>query len=232
MSSKNSGMKSRFRRFRDKLTIREMPEPTSSSPPMADVSSEKPAIKTSGSVDSTPLAPSPPVDSRVHTPLSKHEAVISPPDEITHKTAHETAQDTSSTPDADAELPNLWTRASESLKNDSSQEKRDLIARYFEIMKSELGTDDATRIDVASHLNQKGDELNRRSLMISWGPHQANVKAVFNNTARHIIAAKDVITSAANADPHAALACAGGLVLLTVCTGLRASLVPILALIG
>ncbi|KAH0433696.1 ankyrin repeat protein [Colletotrichum camelliae] len=112
-------------------------------------------------------------------------------------------------------LPNLWTKAAETLRNDPEQEKRDLINRYFEIVQSDLGTADATRIDVAKHLNAKVEELNERRLKITWGSHEANVKAVFNSVAKHIIAAKDLITSAASSDPNAALACAGGLVLLT-----------------
>ncbi|KAK2767158.1 ankyrin repeat protein [Colletotrichum kahawae] len=113
-------------------------------------------------------------------------------------------------------LPNLWTKAAETLRNDPEQEKRDLINRYFEIVQSDLGTADATRIDVAKHLNAKVEELNERRPKITWGSHEADVKAVFTSAAQHINAAKNLITTAASSDPHAALACAGGLMLLTL----------------
>ncbi|KAJ0352479.1 hypothetical protein COL26b_009191 [Colletotrichum chrysophilum] len=52
-------------------------------------------------------------------------------------------------------------------------------------------------------------------MTVGSGKHAVEVEPHFNNVAKHIITAKDLINSAARADPHASVACAGVIVILT-----------------
>ncbi|KAK1703408.1 hypothetical protein BDP67DRAFT_451374, partial [Colletotrichum lupini] len=57
--------------------------------------------------------------------------------------------------------------------------------------------------------------LSHEQLSISVGSRELDIEPLLRNVSKHIVAARDLISSAAGADPHAALACAGGLVILT-----------------
>ncbi|KXH47426.1 hypothetical protein CSIM01_05363 [Colletotrichum simmondsii] len=69
---------------------------------------------------------------------------------------------------------------------------------------------------IAERLNEKVEELSQERLTISIGSRELAIEPMFKNVSKHIVAARDLISSAAGAEPHAALACAGGLVVLTV----------------
>ncbi|KAJ3954744.1 hypothetical protein N0V92_008734, partial [Colletotrichum tropicale] len=67
----------------------------------------------------------------------------------------------------------------------------------------------------AKLLNAKAEELKNRKMTVGSGKHAVDIEPHFNNVAKHIITAKDLINSAAGADPHASVACAGVVVILT-----------------
>lgn len=131
-------------------------------------------------------------------------------------------------PDKDREsaLPDLWAKAADVLRSDPDPEKRSLIEQYSAILKEEIGPakidDYATPFlglkpgQAATLLNTKAEELRNRKITVGSGKHAVNVEPHFNNVAKHIITAKDLINSAAGADPHASVACAGVVVILTV----------------
>ncbi|KAK1724921.1 uncharacterized protein BDZ83DRAFT_719521 [Colletotrichum acutatum] len=111
------------------------------------------------------------------------------------------------------------------MQDDPDSEKRELAQQYAEILASELsgsesgpgaeGPSHLKHEQVAEDLNAKVEELSQERLTVSLGSRELPIEPLFNNVSKHIIAAKDLISSAAGADPHAALACAGGLVILT-----------------
>lgn len=123
-------------------------------------------------------------------------------------------------------LTNLWKKATEALQNDPDPVKRDLVKHYAEILASELceprdspEAQDPGHLkheEVAESLNVKVEELSQERLTISIGSRELAIEPMFKNVSKHIVAARDLISSAAGAEPHAALACAGGLVILTV----------------
>ncbi|EXF80835.1 hypothetical protein CFIO01_01206 [Colletotrichum fioriniae PJ7] len=127
--------------------------------------------------------------------------------------------------DTSSALTNLWKKATEALQNDPDSVKRDLAEHYAEILASELcePRDGPKAKDpghlkheqVAERLNVKVEELSQERLTISIGSRELAIEPMFKNVSKHIVAARDLISSAAGAEPHAALACAGGLVILT-----------------
>lgn len=126
-------------------------------------------------------------------------------------------------------LTNLWERANETLQNDPDSEKRELAQTYAEILALELAGPEAGPMDthparlkqepVAERLNARVEMLSHEQLSISIGSRELDIEPLLRNVSKHIVAARDLISSAAGADPHAALACAGGLVILTVSYG-------------
>ncbi|KAI3558850.1 hypothetical protein CABS03_11384 [Colletotrichum abscissum] len=122
-------------------------------------------------------------------------------------------------------LTNLWERANETLRNDPDSEKRELAQSYAEILASELAGPESGPLDtdpahlkqeiVAERLNARVEMLSHEQLSISVGSRELDIEPLLRNVSKHIVAARDLISSAAGADPHAALACAGGLVILT-----------------
>ena len=114
----------------------------------------------------------------------------------------------------------LWDRAEEELSND--KRKAEVLEAYKEIFRSQLGSELAARGTVSRHeqmcrlLNTKVEELERQKWKLHLGDHNIEVETLFSGVVRNILLAKDIISSAALADPHAALACAGVSVILTV----------------
>ncbi|KAF4476165.1 Vegetative incompatibility protein HET-E-1 [Colletotrichum fructicola Nara gc5] len=127
--------------------------------------------------------------------------------------------------DRERALPDLWAKAADVLKSDPDPEKRSLIEQYSATLKEEIGPskmdDCATPFlglqpgQAAKLLNAKAEELKNRKMTVGSGKHAVEVEPHFNNVAKHIITAKDLINSAARADPHASVACAGVIVILT-----------------
>ncbi|KAL0767046.1 hypothetical protein CaCOL14_010617 [Colletotrichum acutatum] len=126
-------------------------------------------------------------------------------------------------------LTNLWEKANETLRNDPDSEKRELAQKYAEILALELAEPEAGPMDtdpahlkqerVAERLNARVELLSQEQLSISVGSRELHIEPLIRNVSKQIVAARDLISSAAGADPHAALACAGGLVILTVSIG-------------
>ena len=114
----------------------------------------------------------------------------------------------------------LWDRAEEELSNDKGKAK--ILKAYLEILKSQLGSELAARGTASrdEQMNQlldtKVEELERRKWRLHLGDHDVEVGTLFTGVVSNILLAKDIISSAASADPHAALACAGVSVILTV----------------
>ena len=114
----------------------------------------------------------------------------------------------------------LWDRAEEELSNDKG--KAEILEAYQEILRSQLGSELAARGTASRHeqmsqlLNAKIEELERRKWRLHLGDHNIEVETLFSGVVRNILLAKDIISSAALADPHAALACAGMSIILTV----------------
>ena len=117
-------------------------------------------------------------------------------------------------------LEDLWDRAEEELSNDKG--KAEILEAYQEILGSQLGSELAAKGTASRHeqmsrlLNTKVEELERRKWRLHLGDHNIEVETLFSGVVRNILLAKDIISSAALADPHAALACAGVSVVLTV----------------
>ncbi|KAK7456717.1 hypothetical protein Landi51_01993 [Colletotrichum acutatum] len=127
-------------------------------------------------------------------------------------------------------LTNLWEKANETLRNDPDSEKRELAQKYAEILALELAEPEAGPMDtdpahlkqerVAERLNARVELLSQEQLSISVGSRELHIEPLIRNVSKQIVAARDLISSAAGADPHAALACAGGLVILTLYTNI------------
>ena len=121
---------------------------------------------------------------------------------------------------ANSEPKDLWDRAEEELSND--KRKAEILKAYKEILRSQLGSELAARGTASRHeqmsrlLNTKVEELERQKWKLHLGDHNIEVETLFGGVVRNILLAKDIISSAALADPHAALACAGVSVILTV----------------
>jgi hypothetical protein len=114
----------------------------------------------------------------------------------------------------------IWDRSEEELSNDKG--KAEILEAYQEILRSQLGSELAAKGTASRHeqmsrlLNTKVEELERRKWRLHLGDHNIEVETLFSGVVRNILLAKDIISSAALADPHAALACAGVSVILTV----------------
>ena len=114
----------------------------------------------------------------------------------------------------------LWDRAEEELSKD--KRKAEILKAYLEILRSQLGSELAARgtasrdEQMSQLLNTKVEELERRKWRLHLGDHNVEVGTLFSGVVSNILLAKDIISSAASADPHTALACAGVSVILTV----------------
>ncbi|KAF9873361.1 ankyrin repeat protein [Colletotrichum karsti] len=136
-----------------------------------------------------------------------------------------TAQPQTSPKESDQKLSDLWLKAADLLRADPDPEKRSLIEQYCMILKEQLGSaDDGETVEssfglrpshAAKILTTKAEELKERKLTLGAGKQEVNIEPYFNNVAKHIIAAKDLINSASSADSHASVACAGVVVILT-----------------
>jgi N-terminal domain of NWD NACHT-NTPase len=157
-------------------------------------------------------------------PLHPSPAADNPPKTLASVVARPIDPDPSpkSTPSipTNCKPEDLWDRAEEELSNDKG--KAEILEAYQEILKSQLGSELAAKGTASRHeqmsrlLNTKVEELERRKWRFHLGDHNIEVETLFSGVVRNILLAKDIISSAALADPHAALACAGVSVILTV----------------
>lgn len=125
-------------------------------------------------------------------------------------------------------LPNLWTKAANMLRNDQDHEKRTLIDQYLTTLEDEFGIASLNSNSqplsglhprqAAKVLEAKAEELRRRKVIIGPSKFRFNVEPYLTNVIKNIVAAKDLISAASSADPHASAACAGVVVILNVST--------------
>jgi N-terminal domain of NWD NACHT-NTPase len=173
--------------------------------PASGLPSETPSQSTS-----LPLHPSLAVDSPPKTLASAVACPINPDPSL---------ESTPSIPTS-GKPEDLWDRAEEELSNDKG--KAEILEAYQEILRSQLDSELAAKGTASRHeqmsrlLNAKVEELERRKWRLHLGDHNIEVETLFSGVVRNILLAKDIISSAALADPHAALACAGVSVILTV----------------
>lgn len=116
----------------------------------------------------------------------------------------------------------LWDRAEEGLSNGKDKRKAKILHAYLEILKSQLGSELTERGTAARQeqmcqlLDTKVEELEKQKLRLHLVGHDVEVGTLFSGIVSNILLAKDIISPAASADPHAALACAGVSVILSV----------------
>jgi len=169
-----------------------------------------PPSETPSQSTSLPLHPSPAAD---NPPKTLASAVARPID------PDPSPKSTPSIP-TNGKPKDLWDRAEEELSNGKG--KAEILEAYQEILTLHLGSELAARGTTSRHkqmsrlLNTKVEELERRKWRPHPGDHNTEVETWFSGVVRNILLAKDIISSAALADPHAALACAGVSVILTV----------------
>ena len=169
-----------------------------------------PPSETPSQSTSLPLSPSPAADNPPKTLASAVPRPIDP---------DPSPESTLSIP-TNSKPKDLWDRAEEELSNDKG--KAEILKAYLEILRSQLGSELAARGTASRHeqmsrlLNTKVKELERRKWRLHLGDHNIEVETLFSGVVRNVLFAKDIISSAALADPHAALACAGVSVILTV----------------
>jgi len=172
--------------------------------PASNLPSETPSQSTS------PLSPSPAADNLPKTLASAVPRPINP---------DPSPKSTLSIP-TNSKHKDLWDRAEEELSNDKGKAK--ILKAYLEILKSQLGSELAPRgtasrdEQMSQLLDTKVEELERLKWRLHLGDHDVEVGILFSGVVSNILLAKDIISSAASADPHAALACAGVSVILTV----------------
>ena len=157
-------------------------------------------------------------------PLHPSPAANSPPKTLAPVVARPINPDPSpkSTPNipTNGKPKDLWDRAEEELSNDKRKAK--ILEAYKEILGSQLGSELAARGTAGRHeqmsrlLNTKVEELEGQKWELHLGDHNIEVETLFSGVVRNILLAKDIISSAALADPHVALACAGVSIILTV----------------
>jgi hypothetical protein len=121
-----------------------------------------------------------------------------------------------------SKLNDLWDRAEEGLSNGKDKRKAKILHAYLEILKSQLGSELTERGTAARQeqmcqlLDTKVEELEKQKWRLHLVGHDVEVGSLFSGVVSNILLARDIISPAANADPHAALACAGVSVILSV----------------
>jgi N-terminal domain of NWD NACHT-NTPase len=121
-----------------------------------------------------------------------------------------------------SEPSDLWDRAEEALSNGKDKGKAKILHAYLEILKSQLWSELAERGTAARQeqmcqlLNAKVEELEKQKWRVRLGDHDVEIGNLFASVVSNMLLAKDIVASAASADPNAALACAGVSVILSV----------------
>ena len=111
-------------------------------------------------------------------------------------------------------------RAEQVLSND--EKIKHIWQAYLEGLGSELGLkvkpngDIGWQAQVSELLDAKAKELEEKNWKVHFGDHTVEVRDLLTRTFKSILAAKDIINSAASASPPAAIACAGATVILSV----------------
>lgn len=119
-----------------------------------------------------------------------------------------------------SEPTDLWERAEQILSND--QGKKEILQVYLEILESELGSGLKARGTVDRQeqlcelLDAKTRELEKNKWMLQFGEYNVDFRTLLTGAFKSVLLVKDIVHSAASANPPAAIACAGVTVILTV----------------
>ncbi|OQE42284.1 hypothetical protein PENCOP_c004G05716 [Penicillium coprophilum] len=116
----------------------------------------------------------------------------------------------------------LWDRAEKALRESSNDETRKVMETYLSILESELGF---AMAGMASSDRQKQlfdftirriQTLDDNKWTIRLRENQISVESFFTGIVNNVLAVKDIVSTAASADPHISLACAGVTVILSL----------------
>ncbi|KAJ5756958.1 uncharacterized protein N7511_007140 [Penicillium nucicola] len=128
----------------------------------------------------------------------------------------------SAQPDTSENVPtDFWDRAEQTLRDSSDSQTRKVMETYLAILESELG---ATIAVVASDRQKQLSEFTRNRIndlddkkwKIQFRKNHVSVESIFAGIVKNILAVKEIVSTAASADPHAALACAGVTLILSL----------------
>ena len=126
------------------------------------------------------------------------------------------------TPTSEDEPSDLWDRAEKALRNSPDGQTRKIMETYLSILESELGFEIA---GMASSDRQKQlsnftvnriQALDEKKWRVRLRENHVSVESILTGIANNVLAVKDIVSTAAAADPHVALACAGVTVILSV----------------
>jgi hypothetical protein len=148
-----------------------------------------------------------PASSRPSLPKPAGDRLGSPPSSLVHP--------------VDSTSTDFWDRAEEALCNDKDKGK--IMQAYLEILGLNLTDGSGVRFadvgtsgrqeQMSALIKKKVEEMEEERWKLHWGEHEV---ALVNDVVNGVLLAKDIVSSAASADPHAALACAGVSVILSV----------------
>ncbi|KAJ5841893.1 hypothetical protein N7534_011723 [Penicillium rubens] len=119
------------------------------------------------------------------------------------------------TPTSEDEPSDLWDRAEKALRNSPDGQTRKIMETYLSILESELGFEIA---GMASSDRQKQlsnftvnriQALDEKKWRVRLRENHVSVESILTGIANNVLAVKDIVSTAAAADPHVALACAG-----------------------
>jgi hypothetical protein len=186
--------------FRPRKPLGESLQPENSSPIPRSKSPWKSVLrfrKSTKSHDREPKNPSPQVDPASLSTFPEYKADTTTP----------------------SEADNIWLRAEKTLSEDN--EKKKIFQAYLEILESEFGTKlkpsgtaDRQK-QLCQLLDSKTQELEDK-WKVRFGDHDKQIGNLLHGAFKNVLMAKDLVNSAASANPPAAIACAGVTVVLTV----------------
>ena len=137
--------------------------------------------------------------------------------EIETKEPHSPAAESLHEPSSD-----FWDRAEEYLLNSPDPGMRDVMVTYLSILESATESKLAARgtltrqIQLSDFTAKRIQTIDEKKWTVNIGKNETVVDGVLTGIAKNILAAKELISTAASADPHIALACAGVSLIITV----------------
>jgi hypothetical protein len=123
------------------------------------------------------------------------------------------------TPD---EPSDLWDRAEKALRDSPDGQTRKFMETYLSILESELGfaiagmASSDRQKQLSNFTVNKIQALDEKKWTVRLRDNHVSVESIFTGIVNNVLAVKDIVSTAAVADPHVALACAGVTVILSV----------------
>ncbi|KAJ5502883.1 hypothetical protein N7463_005757 [Penicillium fimorum] len=120
------------------------------------------------------------------------------------------------------EPSDLWDRAEKALRESSNGETRKIMETYLSILESELGfaiagmTSSDRQKQLSDFTVNRIQALEEKKWTVRLGEDNVSIESIFTGIANNVLAVKDIVSTAASADPHVALACAGVTVILSL----------------